>query len=213
MYHYFVKGLNEITHYMSGFVNWYIIVLILLFFYELAAIFCNRLQKNELEKRKLILDEIKTYRTEKALVDEKNKGFLNNLQFLAHISQKNNEKERQQYNQKTKEIVKRHNGKPHLIVLALFIQGFILFSYFSLFREIEEIPYHHVFPVAAIILTIIGKYSKKRLIIMAIAVPIMIYFYSKMNGAIVFYLFCLVLSKKIQLLVKAIKKHHKKTKM
>lgn len=163
----------------------------------------RKIQKQEYQKRTLILKEMKEIHSE---VPQKNgyKGWVNAEPTEEDVNKRNEQIA----------IVKKHKGKPGIILAAMLIQGLLFASFVAYFSTKENVPYYAIMPVVAVILSFFAYVTRKTVIINVLFIPLIYFTSAHFNGATNIYYDCVLIILIIEkIIIKIINKRNKTEKV
>lgn len=187
---------------LQNVINDYGVAIVFSFVYYIVMVNTSRkMQKREYQKRAVILKEMEEA---EAAVSQKNgyKGWVNAEPTEEDINRRNEQVA----------IVKKHNGKPGIIIAAMFIQGLLFASFIAYFSTVNSVPHYAIMPAISVILSFFAYLTRKTIIINLLFMPLIYFMSIQISGAANIYyisVLCILITEKIIIMIKNRKKKNR----
>jgi len=193
------------------YVNGYAVVFIFALFLQLLFYLTDRIQKPQLEKRKLILEEIDEMKDSYRNPDfkAKEKTFLTDILEIMRFQTLFDDEQKKTIKIKSNEIVQKHKGNPWLIALPFIVQILFFVTIISCVREMQSIDHPNFLPIVATILTFFSVVTRKWILFYVISAGLSFWIYTHLNGALLILFMFLACFKLIKRMIKTIKEKKK----
>lgn len=170
---------DNFTIFLLQFMNWYIVILFYVFGYILIKELLKLVEYKEKQKQVIINREIGGLKSQMNYQPKKREESQSPF---SNIFIKEPEQEDEEFKEKAIDVVKRHKGKPHRIVLSMFFQIFLFITILYFLKSIETIPNHYALPLLSAILTFFTGLTRKTIIFNGVIAVIIGLFFANFSG-------------------------------
>lgn len=161
--------------------DWYLYIFLAALFIKLVVMMLHPLRDKELQKRKKIVQEVDQLK-------ERYTNGKNDVLTLFNFQSIVPKEDIPAFKEESNAIVKKHKGRPILIILPLFIQAVLFLVGLAYLRTNDAIAYHILLPIIATILSFFLVVTKKTLLFSVLMTCLVGYLYTKMNGSVVLFI-------------------------